>query len=153
MQNQIRVGGQNIKMLGLIHLRSMFGLVGQEPVLFDTTVKENIMLGKQGTKMGGDQEPIKDDQEVYIEAAKNANAHGFVSGMPEGYDTSVGKYLYLDNYENFDCIPSSCIVLMVHVVKGHQYSTSHINAGASIEEMESETDSQPQQGQVSMLQS
>lgn len=67
----------------------MFGLVGQEPVLFDTTVKENILLGKQGTKLG--QEAIKDDQEVHIEAAKNANAHGFVSSMPEGYDTSVGE--------------------------------------------------------------
>ena len=90
LQNQILVGGQSIKMLDLTRLRSMFGLVGQEPVLFDTTVKENILLGKQGTKMG--QEPIKDDQEVHIEAAKNANAHGFVSSMPEGYDTSVGKY-------------------------------------------------------------
>lgn len=73
-------------MLDLTHLRSMFGLVGQEPVLFDATVKENILFGKQGTN-------TKDNQdEVHVEAAKNANAHGFVSNMPEGYDTSVGKY-------------------------------------------------------------
>ena len=57
------------------------------------------------------------------------------------------------NYEKLDHIPSSCIVLMVRVVKGRQYSTSHINAGASIAEMESETDSRPRQRQVSMLQS
>jgi ATP-binding cassette subfamily B (MDR/TAP) protein 1 len=91
-KNQILVGGQSIKMLDLTSLRSMFGLVGQEPVLFDTTVKENILLGKQGTKMDGDQEEIDNNQAVHIEAAKNANAHGFVSSMPEGYDTSVGKY-------------------------------------------------------------
>ena len=41
---------------------------------------------------------------------------------------------------------------MDHVVKGRQYSTSHINAHASVAEMESETDFQPRQGQVSMLQ-
>ena len=55
--------------------------------------------------------------------------------------------------KKLDHIPSSCIVVMVHVVKGRQYSTSHINAGTSITETESETDSQPQQGQVSMFQS
>ena len=89
-------------MLDLTSLRSMFGLVGQEPVLFDTTVKENILLGKQGTKAEEDQEEIK-DQELYVEAAKNANAHGFVSKMPEGYDTSVGKHCTIKyaivNYE------------------------------------------------------
>lgn len=90
IHKQIVVGGQSIKMLDLTSLRSMFGLVDQEPVLFDTTIKENILLGKQGTKADEDQEEVK-EQELYVEAAKNANAHGFVSKMPEGYDTSVGK--------------------------------------------------------------
>ena len=40
------------------------------------------------------------------------------------------------------------VVLMVHVVKGHQHSTSHIDAGASTAEMESGTDSRFRQGQV-----
>ena len=74
-------------MIGLTQLRSMFGLVGQEPVLFDTTVKENILLGKQDTK-------TEEDQEVpapVVRAAKKANAHEFVSNMPERYDTNVGK--------------------------------------------------------------
>jgi hypothetical protein len=56
--------------------------------------------------------------------------------------------------EKLDHIPSSCIVLLVHMVNGRQYSaytyTSHIDAGA---EMVSETDSRPRQWQVSMLQS
>ena len=54
---------------------------------------------------------------------------------------SVYASMILYIMKNFDHIPSSCIVLMVHVVKAHQYSTSHINAGTSITEMESETDS------------
>ena len=67
-------------MLDLTHLRSMVGLVGQEPVLFDRTVAENISLGKQGANR----------EEIQM-AAKDANAHGFVSTMPDGYGTSVGK--------------------------------------------------------------
>ena len=55
--------------------------------------------------------------------------------------------------KKFDHIPSSCILLMVHVVKGRHYSTSHIDISASIAEMESETDSRPRQEQVSLLQS
>ena len=54
---------------------------------------------------------------------------------------SVYASMILYIMKNFDHIPSSCIVLMVHVVKAHQYSTSHIDAGTSIAEMESETDS------------
>ena len=107
MHKQNVVGGQSIKMLDLTSLRSMFGLVDQEPVLFDTTIKENILLGKQGTKAEEDQEEVK-EQELYVEAAKNANAHGFVSKMPEGYDTSVGKRCTLKyvtvNYEQVEYV-------------------------------------------------
>ena len=49
-------------------------------MLFDTTVAENISLGKQNASR----------EEVQM-AAKDANAHGFVSTMPEGYGTCVGK--------------------------------------------------------------
>ena len=55
--------------------------MGQEPVLFDTSVAENISLGKQ--------EASKEAVEM---AAKDANAHEFISSMPEGYSTHVGKY-------------------------------------------------------------
>lgn len=75
-------------MLDPKHTRSIIGLVTQEPVLFDTTVEENISLGKQ------------DASRVEVQAAaKDANAHGFVSTMPEGYGTLVGKYL------KYMCIP------------------------------------------------
>ena len=55
--------------------------------------------------------------------------------------------------EKLDHIPSSCIVLTVHMVKGRQHSTRHIDASALIAEMESEIDSRPRQGQILMLQS
>lgn len=51
----------------------------QEPVLFGTTIMENIRFGKPGAS----------DEEVY-EAARLANADGFIRSFPEGYDTIVG---------------------------------------------------------------
>ncbi len=54
--------------------------MGQEPILFDTTVAENIALGKQEATL-----------EQIQQAAKDANVHDFVSNtLPDGYDTSVG---------------------------------------------------------------
>lgn len=55
------------------------GLVSQEPTLFQTTIFENIVLGRPGAT----------EEEVY-EAAKRANAHKFISIMPAGYNTQVG---------------------------------------------------------------
>lgn len=55
-------------------------LYPQEPMLFGTSVLENIRFGK----------PEASDAEV-ISAAKQANAHGFITGFPDGYNTVVGK--------------------------------------------------------------
>ncbi|RKP14474.1 P-loop containing nucleoside triphosphate hydrolase protein [Piptocephalis cylindrospora] len=63
-------------------LRSCMAAVGQEPVLFNLSIRENIAYGK----VGG----VATDKEV-IEAAKGANIHTFVSNLPEGYDTMVGE--------------------------------------------------------------
>ncbi|KAF7802905.1 ABC transporter B family member 15-like [Senna tora] len=57
-------------------LRSQMGLVSQEPVLFGTTVKENILFGKEDAT-----------EEEVLEAALASNAHDFVSHLPMGYDT------------------------------------------------------------------
>ena len=70
----------NIKELNLKWLRSHIGVVSQEPVLFDTTIAENIRYGKEDATM----------QEIE-EAAKNANAHDFIMALPKGYDTPVGE--------------------------------------------------------------
>ena len=69
-----------MKELNLKWLRSQIGVVSQEPVLFDTTIAENICYGREDATM-----------EDIIEAAKNANAHNFISKLPDGYDTDVGE--------------------------------------------------------------
>ena len=60
-------------------LRSNIGVVSQEPVLFDTTIVENISYGKEGATM-----------EEIETAARAANAHKFISELPDGYNTLVG---------------------------------------------------------------
>ena len=77
---QILVSGKDIQSLNLKWLRSNIGLVSQEPVLFDTTIAENIRYGAENATM----EEIK-------EAAANANAHNFISELPNGYNTLVGE--------------------------------------------------------------
>ncbi|XP_056855659.1 ABC transporter B family member 10 [Raphanus sativus] len=76
----IMIDGQDIKKLKLRSLRRHVGLVQQEPALFATTIYENILYGKEGAL----------ESEV-MEAAKLANAHEFISSLPEGYTTQVGE--------------------------------------------------------------
>ncbi|ANM58012.1 P-glycoprotein 10 [Arabidopsis thaliana] len=76
----IMIDGQDIKKLKLKSLRRHIGLVQQEPALFATTIYENILYGKEGAS----------ESEV-MEAAKLANAHSFISSLPEGYSTKVGE--------------------------------------------------------------
>lgn len=70
--------GHDLKDLKLNWLREQMGLVSQEPALFGTTIAENILFGKEGANM---------DQ--VIEAAVAANAHSFVQGLPDGYQSQV----------------------------------------------------------------
>lgn len=77
-KGEILLDGIDIKKLQLHWLRSQIGLVSQEPALFATSIKENIMFGKAGATT----------DEVII-AAKAANAHNFISQLPDGYDTQV----------------------------------------------------------------
>lgn len=74
------VDGINIQDVQLRWLRMQIGLVSQEPSLFATTIRENILFGKDGAS----EEEIK-------AAAIAANAHTFISGLPKGYDTLVGE--------------------------------------------------------------
>ncbi|CAN8311937.1 unnamed protein product [Cochlearia groenlandica] len=76
----IMIDGQDIKNLKLKSLRRHIGLVQQEPALFATTIYENILYGKEGAS----------ESEI-MEAAKLANAHSFISSLPEGYSTKVGE--------------------------------------------------------------
>ncbi|MBA0847854.1 hypothetical protein Goshw_024507 [Gossypium schwendimanii] len=80
LEGEILVDGVSINKLQLKWLRSQMGLVSQEPTLFATTIKENILFGKKDAGM-----------EEVIEAAKASNAHNFISQLPQGYDTQVGE--------------------------------------------------------------
>lgn len=79
-QGTVTVDGLNVSSLDLSWYRSQVGLVSQEPTLFATTIKANILLGRPGAS----------DADVR-EAAKAANAHNFIMSLPEGYDTQVGE--------------------------------------------------------------
>ncbi|KAF9621373.1 hypothetical protein IFM89_020032 [Coptis chinensis] len=78
---RITLDGVEIQKLKLNWLRQQMGLVSQEPILFNETIRTNISYGKQG---GASEEEI-------IAATKAANAHNFISGLPQGYNTSVGE--------------------------------------------------------------
>ena len=76
----VYLDGENVKDLDLRWLRSQIGLVSQEPTLFATSIRENILFGKPDAT-----------QDEIVEAAKSANAHKFISALPDGYDTHVGE--------------------------------------------------------------
>jgi ATP-binding cassette subfamily B (MDR/TAP) protein 1 len=90
---EVLLDGRNLKDVNLRWLRERVSLVQQEPVLFSTTIFENIRYGLLGTKY---QDLSKEKEgEMVIEAAKMANAHDFISNLPEGYETSVGDRGFL----------------------------------------------------------
>ncbi|MEJ7611097.1 MAG: ABC transporter ATP-binding protein [Ferruginibacter sp.] len=76
----ISIDGVDIKNYKLADYRDQFSIVLQEPVLFSTSIGENISYGRPGAT----------DKEI-IEAAKAANAHDFIMKTANGYDTPVGE--------------------------------------------------------------
>jgi subfamily B ATP-binding cassette protein MsbA len=75
----IRVDGRDVREVTTASLREQIALVPQEAVLFGGTVRENIRYGRLDAT----------DEEIEA-AARSANAHDFVTALPEGYDTGVG---------------------------------------------------------------
>lgn len=90
---QVFLDGHDVSTLNLRWLRQQISLVSQEPTLFGTTIYKNIEHGLIGTKFEHESEERK--KEFVIEAAKQANAHDFVSALPEGYETNVGERGFL----------------------------------------------------------
>jgi ATP-binding cassette, subfamily B, bacterial len=77
---QVLLDGIDLRDYKLADLRNQFAIVLQEPVLFSTSVAENIAYAR----------PEASKEEI-VEAAKAANAHEFVVGLPRGYETEVGE--------------------------------------------------------------
>jgi ATP-binding cassette subfamily B (MDR/TAP) protein 1 len=100
IDGSVLLDGVDIKTLNVRWLRSQIGYVGQEPVLFQGSVAENISKGRAneqiilGTDDTGDIEVgnINDPKNSDItDASKAANAHDFILGFPKQYDTDVGE--------------------------------------------------------------
>lgn len=90
---QVFLDGHDIQTLNLRWLRQQISLVSQEPVLFGTTIYQNIRHGLIGTRFEHEsEEKIK---ELIENAAKMANAHEFITVLPEGYETNVGQRGFL----------------------------------------------------------
>lgn len=79
------LSGQDIRELNVGWLRSRMGIVGQEPILFDNTIEENIRLGVEMKLM--DKVTLDDIKRV----ATEANAAEFIERLPNKYKTNVGE--------------------------------------------------------------
>ncbi|XP_009464796.1 PREDICTED: ATP-binding cassette sub-family B member 5 [Nipponia nippon] len=80
VQGEITLDGQDIRTLNVKWLRENIGIVSQEPVLFATTIAENIRYGREDIS----------DAEIE-QAAKEANAFDFISRLPDKFNTMVGE--------------------------------------------------------------
>jgi ATP-binding cassette, subfamily B, bacterial len=79
-RGQILLDGVDLRDYKLAELRNQFAIVMQEPVLFSTSIAENIAYARPGASF----------QDI-VAAAKVANAHDFIVALPDGYDTLVGE--------------------------------------------------------------
>jgi ATP-binding cassette subfamily B protein len=80
VEGQILLDGIDLRDYKLADLRNQFSIVLQEPVLFSTTIAENIAYGRPGASA-----------DEVVAAAQTADAHRFISALPAGYDTLVGE--------------------------------------------------------------
>jgi ATP-binding cassette subfamily B (MDR/TAP) protein 1 len=79
LSGQVLIDGKDLKNIRLRSFRKLVGYVGQEPVLFNTTIKQNILMGN----------PAATDEEI-ITALKKANAYDFLMKHEAGIDLHVG---------------------------------------------------------------
>jgi ATP-binding cassette, subfamily B, bacterial len=77
---RILLGGHDLRDYGLDELRQRMALVSQDTYLFNTTVRDNLRIGRPGAS----------DEEL-MAAAREANAHEFIAHLPDGYDTVIGE--------------------------------------------------------------
>jgi ABC-type multidrug transport system fused ATPase/permease subunit len=76
----VEIDNISVNQYNLCWLRQHIGVVSQEPILFQTTIRENILFGKMDAT----------DNQIE-QAAKMANAHDFIMQLPKKYDTLVGE--------------------------------------------------------------
>ena len=81
VEGAVRIDGCDIREVTLRSLRSQIGIVTQETILFDDTVRNNIAYGMAG----------EESQQNVVEAARAAFADEFITALPQGYDTRLGE--------------------------------------------------------------
>ena len=79
-EGQILINGKDIKEYSQENISMLIGSVGQDVILFDLSIFDNIAIGK-----------LNATKEEVIEAAKKARCHDFISALPNGYETRVGE--------------------------------------------------------------
>ena len=79
-EGDILLDGLDLREYKVADLRNQFGIVLQEPILFSTSIAENIAYARPGAA-----------QSEIVDAARSANAHDFIVSLPDGYDTLVGE--------------------------------------------------------------
>jgi ATP-binding cassette subfamily B protein len=79
-KGRILLDGHDLRELSTTFLRQQIGTVAQEPILFSTSIAENIRYGRPGAPF-----------EAVVAAARTANAHSFIEKFPQGYETLVGE--------------------------------------------------------------
>lgn len=79
-RGSVRIDSRPVKDLSLKSLREKIGLVTQETLLFNDTIKANLSYGH-----------IDADEKLLVRAAEAANAHAFITALPKGYDTVIGE--------------------------------------------------------------
>jgi ATP-binding cassette, subfamily B, bacterial MsbA len=80
LEGRVELDGRDLRDLDTTDLRAHMGLVTQDTILFDDTVLRNIAMGRPGAPM-----------EEVVAAAKAADAHDFITAMPQGYETVLGE--------------------------------------------------------------
>jgi ATP-binding cassette subfamily B (MDR/TAP) protein 1 len=84
IDGQVLLDGHDLRKLDISWLRSQMGVVSQEPVLFNMSIRKNLLLGVP--------EGITVTEDVLKRACTEANCHSFISKLPDGYDTMVGDH-------------------------------------------------------------
>lgn len=82
IQGKVTIDGRDLKSYNLRTLRKHIALVGQEPTLFSGTIKDNIIYGATNHNT---------TETEIIQVAKSANAHDFITALPNGYETRCGE--------------------------------------------------------------
>jgi ATP-binding cassette subfamily B (MDR/TAP) protein 1 len=81
LDGQVLLDGHDLRDLNVGWLRNSIGVVSQEPVLFNMTIRQNILMGASEST----------PEEEVVAACKTANCHSFIKKLPDGYNTVVGE--------------------------------------------------------------